>query len=95
MSRLPTPGSTSPGSMAGGHKRPISTRQGAFALIAQPRSLAIVALCLPFFILLWPPFYAVDQPELWGIPFFFWFQLACVPLCSLIILVLYWRRIDF
>jgi len=33
-----------------------------------------LVLLIPFIALLWPPFYAHDQPEVWGIPFFYWYQ---------------------
>ena len=36
-------------------------------------------LLLPFIGLLWPPFYAKDQPRLGGFPFFYWYQFAWVP----------------
>jgi hypothetical protein len=71
-----------------------STRSSLFAALAQARLWAAVALCFPFVFLLWPDFYSMDQPEVWGIPFFYWFQLMWIPITSLITLTLYWKRIE-
>jgi hypothetical protein len=37
-----------------------------------------VLLLLPFVGLLWVPFYNFMEPELFGFPFFYWYQLAWV-----------------
>jgi hypothetical protein len=39
-------------------------------------------LLLPFVGLLWVPFYNVRGPELLGFPFFYWYQLAWVPITA-------------
>jgi hypothetical protein len=39
--------------------------------------------------LLWPPFYNFDQPELIGIPFFYWFQLLMVIVTAILTLIVY------
>ena len=49
-----------------------------------------VLLLLPFIGLLWLPFYNQTAPELLGFPFFYWYQLAWVPLSSLITFIV-WR----
>ena len=41
-------------------------------------------LLLPFIGLLWVPFYNARTPELFGFPFFYWYQLAWVPVTSLL-----------
>lgn len=46
-------------------------------------------LALPFLGLLWLPFYNREFPSLFGFPFFYWYQLAWVPLTALIIWVVY------
>ncbi|MBV8885771.1 MAG: DUF3311 domain-containing protein [Chroococcidiopsidaceae cyanobacterium CP_BM_RX_35] len=46
-------------------------------------------LILPGIGLLWPPFYNIDQPELIGIPFFYWYQLLWVILTAILTAVLY------
>ena len=33
---------------------------------------------IQFVAVLWPPFYNSVEPALWGIPFFYWYQLAWV-----------------
>lgn len=45
-------------------------------------------LVIPFIALLWVPFYNSVEPQLWGIPFFYWYQFLWVFLTSgLIVLV--------
>lgn len=45
----------------------------------------VYLLLLPPFIgLLWPPFYAHNDPTLGGIPFFVWYQFAWVIITSLL-----------
>jgi Protein of unknown function (DUF3311) len=51
-----------------------------------------VLLLLPFVGLLWVPFYNFQEPALLGFPFFYWYQLAWVPLSSLLIWLVYRRR---
>jgi hypothetical protein len=46
-------------------------------------------LLLPFIGLLYVPFYNQGGPDLFGFPFFYWYQLAWVPLTSLIIWIVY------
>jgi Protein of unknown function (DUF3311) len=54
-----------------------------------------VLLLLPFIGLLWVPFYNFQEPALFGFPFFYWYQLAWVPISSLLIWVVYrWRTPD-
>ncbi|MGH3180357.1 MAG: DUF3311 domain-containing protein [Streptosporangiaceae bacterium] len=58
------------------------------------REGALLLLLLPYVVLLWPGFYNFDQPELAGIPFFYWFQGAMVLVTATITAVLYWLRAD-
>jgi hypothetical protein len=51
-----------------------------------------VLLLLPFIGLLWVPFYNFQEPALFGFPFFYWYQLAWVPISSLLIWLVYRRR---
>ena len=46
-------------------------------------------LLIPFIVLLWPPFYNFEQPELIGIPFFYWFQLLMVIVTAILTLIVY------
>jgi hypothetical protein len=51
-----------------------------------------VLLLLPFVGLLWVPFYNFQEPALFGFPFFYWYQLAWVPISSLLIWLVYRAR---
>jgi uncharacterized membrane protein YhaH (DUF805 family) len=46
-------------------------------------------LLVPFIGLLVPPIYAHDDPELFGFPFFYWYQFAWVPASVLITYLVY------
>ncbi len=46
-------------------------------------------LLIPYVALLWVPFYNHKAPELFGFPFFYWYQLAFVPITSLLIYIVY------
>ncbi|MCW2982789.1 MAG: hypothetical protein JWR63_359 [Conexibacter sp.] len=48
-------------------------------------------LAIPFAGLLYPPLYARHDPELFGFPFFYWYQLAWVPVTALLTIVVYRR----
>jgi hypothetical protein len=41
-------------------------------------------LLVPFVGLLWIPFYNFKDPMLFGFPFFYWYQLAWVPLTAVL-----------
>jgi hypothetical protein len=57
----------------------------------EPRaaSWARLLLVLPFIAMLWVPSYNSVEPTLAGIPFFYWYQLAWVPLTSLLTWIVY------
>jgi hypothetical protein len=44
---------------------------------------AAILLAIPIVALLWVPFYARKSPELWGFPFFYWYQMVWVVACGL------------
>ena len=46
---------------------------------------------LEFALVLWPPFYNKVDPTLWGMPFFYWYQLLCVIIGSVITALVYSR----
>jgi hypothetical protein len=50
-----------------------------------------VLLVLPFVGLLWVPFYADAKPELFGFPFFYWYQFAWVPVTALLTWIVFRR----
>ena len=51
-----------------------------------------ILLLLPFIGLLWVPFYNFQEPALFGFPFFYWYQLAWVPISSLLTWLVYRSR---
>lgn len=51
------------------------------------RALAAALLVLPVVALLAVPLYDRTDPTLGGVPFFFWYQLAWVPLTALLLAV--------
>ena len=56
------------------------------------RSRLWYLLLLPSYVgLLWVPFYASKSPELFGFPFFYWFQFAWVPMTALLTWIVYLR----
>jgi hypothetical protein len=47
-----------------------------------PLRLIWLLLLVPYVGLLWVPFYNARTPELWGFPFFYWYQLIWVPITA-------------
>ena len=45
-------------------------------------AIAAVLLLIPIVALMWVPSYAKADPELFGFPFFFWYQFLWVFMCS-------------
>ena len=52
----------------------------------------LLLLLLPYIALLYPPLYAHLQPELWGIPFFIWYQFLWVFITVAITALVYRMR---
>ncbi len=48
-------------------------------------------LLLPFLALLYPPLYAHDSPRVFGVPFFYWYQLVWLIVTAAIITFVYRR----
>ena len=46
-------------------------------------------LLIPFIGLLWVPFYNWPSPALLGFPFFYWYQLAWVPITAFLTWLVY------
>jgi hypothetical protein len=46
-------------------------------------------LLVPFAAVAWVPFYNRALPELFGFPFFYWYQLLLVPLTSFLTYIVY------
>ena len=53
------------------------------------RRPVLLLLLVPVVGLLCVPFYNYDAPTLWGVPFFYWYQLLWVPITVLLIWVVY------
>src|SRR5436305_4178510 len=58
---------------------------------ARRSRLWYLLLVPPFVGLLWLPLYAQADPKLLGIPFFYWYQFAWVPVTAVLIWVVYRR----
>jgi hypothetical protein len=56
------------------HDRERSDRRSA------ERSPITWLLLVPVVLVLWPPLFDRVDPELFGIPFFYWYQLAVIPI---------------
>jgi hypothetical protein len=71
-----------------------SSSQGtpADAAGAMPESAMWILLLVPFIGLLWVPFYNFVEPSLFSFPFFYWYQLAWVPISSILIWLVYRSR---
>jgi hypothetical protein len=46
----------------------------------ESRSPVAWLLLVPVVLVLWPPLFNKITPELFGIPFFYWYQLAVIPI---------------
>jgi hypothetical protein len=44
------------------------------------RSPVVWLLLVPVVLVLWPPLFNKISPTLFGIPFFYWYQLAVIPI---------------
>ena len=52
----------------------------------------LLLFVIPLVALLWPPFYNRTQPELIGVPFFYWFQLVSILVTVGLTLIAYLGR---
>jgi hypothetical protein len=48
-----------------------------------------ILLLIPYAFLLWVPSYNTVEPSLWGVPFFYWYLLAWIPLGALLLIPVY------
>jgi hypothetical protein len=53
--------------------------EGAAEQRRTDRSPANWLLLVPVLLVIWPPLFNRNDPELFGIPFFYWYQLAVIP----------------
>ena len=58
-------------------------------LPARPVVWARLLLLIPFIAVLWVPFYNSADPMLYGVPFFYWYQLLWIILGAVIIGIVY------
>jgi hypothetical protein len=71
--------------MTSGNENRDQTRSGDVTVPTVDKrkmALAGVLLAIPVVALMWVGSYAKDGPELWGFPFFFWYQFVWVFLTS-------------
>jgi Protein of unknown function (DUF3311) len=54
-----------------------------------PMRLVWLLLLVPFAAMAWVPFYNRTTPELFGFPFFYWYQLLWVPVTSFLTYLVY------
>ena len=62
-----------------------SVREGG----SNAKALWYLLLIIPFIATLWVPFYAGKDPELAGIPFFYWYQFLWIIITSLLTALVY------
>ena len=48
-----------------------------------------VLLLVPFIAILWVPFYSGGQPELFGFPFFYWYQFLWILISAVLTAIVY------
>ncbi|MFL6164485.1 MAG: DUF3311 domain-containing protein [Jatrophihabitantaceae bacterium] len=54
-----------------------------YRLSAGAKAAVTILLAIPILALVIVPIYAKKSPELWGFPFFYWYQLLWVLICGL------------
>jgi hypothetical protein len=57
--------------------------------ITARRVIAGLCVAAPFIALVWVPSFASLGPRLWGIPFFYWYQMLWVPFAGVLTLIAY------
>ncbi len=63
------------------HRRSSTSRSGRLLVVALLAPAVVLPLCVPL--------YAREDPELFGFPFFYWYQFAWVPATALLIWIVY------
>lgn len=48
--------------------------------------LLLAAIVVPLFV----PAYSIDKPRLYGIPYFYWYQMAWIPVTAALVGISYW-----
>jgi hypothetical protein len=68
-------------------ERPLTDAKGTERASADTSPVAWLLL-VPLLLVLWPPLFNSVRPTLFGIPFFYWYQLGVIPigvLCTAIV----------
>ncbi len=55
----------------------------------RPRRSPLLLLIVPFVGTLWVSTYATTTPEIWGIPFFYWYQFLWIAISAVITIAVY------
>ncbi|WP_052945160.1 DUF3311 domain-containing protein, partial [Acidisphaera rubrifaciens] len=63
--------------------------QGEVATKRTRTSRVRLLLILPVGAVMWVPFFNRIEPALFGIPFFYWYQLAWILLCAVVVGIVY------
>ena len=62
---------------------------GASGRTAKDRTPVNWLLLVPLLLVIWPPLYNKEDPTLFGIPFFYWYQLLVIPISVVCTVVVY------
>lgn len=57
----------------------------------KPGQWWLILLLTPFIGVLWVPFFNRVAPQIWGIPFFFWYQFLWVVISALVTAFVYFK----
>jgi len=77
-------------------ERPVPDAR-ASGRVSKDRSPVNWLLLVPMLLVIWPPLFNKVDPKLFGIPFFYWFQLAVIPIgvaCTAVVYLATARRGD-
>ncbi|KUJ64357.1 hypothetical protein ACZ90_57330 [Streptomyces albus subsp. albus] len=66
-----------------------SIAPGSGPVVTPSRVVAGLCLVAPFVAMLWVGSYAKVDPTLWGIPFFYWYQMLWVPVSAVLTSIAY------
>jgi Protein of unknown function (DUF3311) len=73
-----------------GEERPLRVEPTPATSVRAPRRWYWLLL-LPFLALLYPPLYAHDTPRIFGVPFFYWYQVVWLVITAGITTLVYRR----
>jgi len=70
-----------------------SASRSASRSTSKERRWFLLLLLIPFVALLWPSLYNAYNPSLFGIPFFYWYQVLWIILTPLLLALVSFRRL--